>query len=112
MGKAAARPEIFEFPGHGAKKIDPGHLKKPSLQSHPNTKGGTIPGGMHGTGGPSRKTLSLQELVELLDPAILGAFNATEKVGTLREAGLIRVLPIRKLQTSREQLTQHSQNRD
>ena len=81
--KAAARPENFEFPGPGAKKIDPGHLKKPSQRSHPNTKGGTIPGGMHGTGGPSGKTLSLQELVELLGPAILGAFNAPEKVGNL-----------------------------
>ena len=43
VGKAAARPEIFEFPGPGAKKIDPGHLKKPSLRSHPNTKGGYHP---------------------------------------------------------------------
>ena len=81
--KAATRPEIFEFPGPGAKKIDPGHLKKPSQRSHSNTKGGTIPGGMHGKGGPSRKTLSLKELVELLGPAILGTLNATKKVGTL-----------------------------
>ena len=57
--KAAARPELFEFPGPGAKKIARGQLKKPSLRSHPNTKGGTIPGGMHGTGGPSRNTLPL-----------------------------------------------------
>ena len=42
--KAAARPEIFDFPGPRAKKIAPGHLKKPPLQSHPNTKGGTITG--------------------------------------------------------------------
>ena len=42
--KSAARPEIFELPGPGAKKIAPGHLKKPLLRSHPNTKGGTIPG--------------------------------------------------------------------
>ena len=41
--KAAARPDIFEFPGPGAKRIAPGHLKKPPLRSHPNTKGGTIP---------------------------------------------------------------------
>ena len=81
--KAAARPEIFEFPGPGAKKINPGHLKKPPLRSHPNTKGGTNPGGMHGTGGPNGKTLPLQELVELTGPEIMGAFNATEKVGTL-----------------------------
>ena len=38
---------------------------------------------MHGTGGPSGKTLPLPELVELAGPAILGAFNATKKVGTL-----------------------------
>ena len=38
---------------------------------------------MHGTGGPSGKTLPLPELVELAGPAILGALNATNKVGTL-----------------------------
>ena len=61
--KAAARPEIFELPGPGAKKIAPDHLKKPSLRSHPNKKWGTIQGGMHGKGGPSRKTLPLPDLV-------------------------------------------------
>ena len=38
---------------------------------------------MHGTGGPSGKTLPLSELAELAGPAIMGAFNATKKVGTL-----------------------------
>ena len=42
--KAAARPEIFDYPGTRAKKIAPGHLKKPPLQSQPNTTGGTITG--------------------------------------------------------------------
>ena len=83
LEKAAARTEIFEAPGPGAKRIDRVHLKTPPLRSHLNTKGGTIPGGMHGTGGPSGKTLSLPELVELLGPTILGALNATEKMGTL-----------------------------
>ena len=82
--KAAACPEIFEFPGPGAKKIARGHLQKPPLRSHPNTKGGTIPGGMHRTGGPSGKTFPMPELVELAGPEIMGAFNANEKVGTLQ----------------------------
>ena len=81
--KVVARPEISEFLGPGADKISPGHLKNPLLWYHLNTKGGTIPGGMHGTVGPSEEALPCPELVEFSDPAILGTFNATEKVGTL-----------------------------
>ena len=48
---------------------------------------------MHGTAGPSGKTLPLPELVEVVGPSILGAFNATGKVGTLLggrpDAGLL-----------------------
>ena len=39
---------------------------------------------MHEIGGPSRKTLPLSESVELAGPAIMGVFNATEKVGNLQ----------------------------
>ena len=81
--KAAARPELFDTPGPGANKIALGHLKNPSPWSHPDTKGGNIPGGMHGLGGPSGEIHNCTEMTEDVGPAILGAFYATEKVGTL-----------------------------
>ena len=37
--KAVKRPEVFEFPGHGANNISLGHLKNHSLWSHTNKKG-------------------------------------------------------------------------
>ena len=66
--KAAARHEIFEFPGPRSNKIATGDLKNPSPWYHQNTKGVNIPIGMHKTGRSSGKTLPLPELLVFSGP--------------------------------------------
>ena len=64
MAKAAAHPKTYSAPGTGEKKIPPIGLKNPSTKFHPNKKGDTTPGGMHGMRGPIINTLSRTDTEE------------------------------------------------
>ena len=83
MVKSAARPKTTEDPGPVSNNIALVDLNNPSIRSHPNIKGNTIPGWMHGMGGYSGKTLTHLYILEVVVTSIMGAFNSTKKVGTL-----------------------------
>ena len=80
--KAAARPEILSFLAPEQRILLRVTLRNPRYNPT-QKKGGTIPLGIHGTGGPTGKTLPLPEVVELAGPYILGAFNSIEKLGAI-----------------------------